>query len=86
MPTPSNSVNEASSSSSKIDVVSQVAITNINPAGLTISLKLSRENFMLWKTQLLLVLAAYDLVTLLDQDPPMVSYVDKDGKICPNPT
>ena len=30
---------------------------------------------------MLLVLAAYDLVTLLDQDPPM----DKDGKLCPNP-
>ena len=39
----------------------------------------------MWKTQLLPVLAAYDLVTLLDQDPPMVSYVDKDGRICPNP-
>ena len=33
------------------------------------------------------MLAAYDLVTLLDQDPPMVSYffLDKDGRICPNP-
>ena len=85
MATPSNSVDEASSSSSEIAVASQVAIANINPAGLTISLKLSRENFLLWKTQLLPVLAAYDLVTLLDQDPPMVSYVDKDGRICPNP-
>ena len=73
MATPSNSVDEASSSSSEIAVIPQVAIANINPAGLTISLKLSRDNFLLWKTQLLPVLAAYDLVTLLDQDPPMVS-------------
>ena len=85
MATPSNSIDEVSSSSLEIAVASQVAIANINPAGLTISLKLSRENFLLWKTQLLPVLAAYDLVTLLDQDPPMVSYVDKDGRICPNP-
>ena len=42
-------------------------------------------NFLLWKTQLLPVLAAYYLVTLVDQDPPMVSYLDKDEKICPNP-
>ena len=32
------------------------------------------------------MLAAYDLVTLLDQDLPMVSHWDKDGRICPNPT
>ena len=74
MATPSNSVDEASSSSSKITVVPHVAIDNINPASLTISLNLSRDNFLLWKTQLLSMLAAYDLVTLLDQDPPMVSY------------
>ena len=85
METPSNSVDEASSSSSEIAVVPHVAIANINPAGLTISLKLSRDNFLLWKTQLLPVLAAYDLVALVDQDPPMVSHVDKDGRICPNP-
>ena len=85
MATPSNSVDEASSSSSEIAVVPHVAIANINPAGLTISLKLSRDNFLLWKTQLLPVLAAYDLVALLDQDPPMVSHVDKDVRICPNP-
>ena len=85
MATPSNSVDEASSSSSEIVVVPHVAIANINPTGLTISLKLSRDNFLLWKTQLLPVLAAYDLVTLLDQDPPMVSHLDKDDRICPNP-
>ena len=86
MATPSNSVDEASSSSTETIFVPHVAIANINPARLTISLKLSRDNFLLWKTQqLLLVLAAYDLVTLLDQDTPMVSYLDKDGKLCPNP-
>ena len=62
-----------------------VAIANIYRAGLTISLKLTRDNFLLWKTLLLPVLAVYDLVTLLDQDPPMVSYLDKDGKLCPTP-
>ena len=85
MATPRNSIDEASSSSSEIAVVRHVAIANINAAGLTISLKLSRDNFLLWKTQLLPLLAAYDLVTLLDQDPLMVSHVDKDGRICPNP-
>ena len=84
MATPSNSVNEASSSSSKIVVVPHVAIASISHAGLTISLKLSKDNFILLKTQLLPVPAAYDLVTLLDQDPPMVPYLDKDGRIYPN--
>ena len=85
MATPSNSVDEASSSSSEITVIPHIAIAYINPAGFTISLKFSRDNFILWKTQFMLVLAAYDLVTLLDQDPPMVSHLDKDGRICPNP-
>ena len=66
MATSSNSVDEASSSSTKTAIVPHVTIANINLAGLTISLKLSRDNFPLWKTQLLPVLAAYDLVTLLD--------------------
>ena len=39
---------------------------------------------MLWKTQLLCVLVTYDLMGLLDQDPPPLSYTDKDGKFCPN--
>ena len=83
MATPSNSLDEASSSSSEIAVIPQVAIANINPAGLTISLKLSRDNFLLWKTQLLPMLAAYDLVTLLDQDPPMVSMWTKMAESAP---
>ena len=62
-----------------------VAIANIHPAGLTISLKLIMDNFILCKTELLPVLATYDLATLLDKDPPMVSYLDKDDRICPNP-
>ena len=35
--------------------------------------------------KLLHVLAAYDLMDLLDQDPPPLSYIEKDGTICPNP-
>ena len=86
MATPRNLINEASFSSlMETSVLPQVAIANINPAGLTISLKLTRDNFLLWKTQLLPILVVYDLVTLLDQDPPMLSYLGKDGKLCPNP-
>ena len=65
--------------------IASVAIANINPAGLTLPLKLTKENFLLWKTQLLPILASYDLMDLLDQDPPPLSYTDKDDKVCPNP-
>ena len=27
----------------------------------------------------------YDLMDLLDQDPPPLSYIDKYDKVCPNP-
>ena len=65
--------------------IATVAIANINPVGLTLPLKLMKENFLLWKTQLLPVLAAYDLMDLLDQDTPPLSYTDKDDTVCPNP-
>ena len=65
--------------------IASVVIANINLTGLTLPLKLTKENFLLWRTQLLLVLASYDLMDLLDQDPQPLSYTDKDDKVCPNP-
>ena len=64
--------------------IATVVIANINLAGLTLFLTLTIENFLLWKTQLLPILVAYDLMDLLDQDPPPLSYTDKDDKVCPN--
>ena len=64
--------------------IATIAIANINLANLTLPLQLTKKNFMLWKTQLLPVLVAYDLMDLLDQDPPPLCYTDKDDKVCPN--
>ena len=64
--------------------IATVVIANINTGGLTLPLKLTKEKNLIWKTQLLLVLAAYDLMDLLDQDPPPLSYKDKYFKFCPN--
>ena len=64
--------------------IATVVIANINLADLTLPLQLTKKNFMLWKTQLLPVLVAYDLMDLLDQDPPPLCHTDKDDKFCPN--
>lgn len=63
----------------------QVAIANINPSGLIISLKLTRDNFLLWRTQLLPILAVYEQMDHIEQDPLEVSSMTKDGQIFPNP-
>ena len=65
--------------------VQTVAMDNINPAGLMVSTKLTRDNFLLWKTQLLPLLAAYQLADLLYQDPPMISSLNEQGQSCSNP-
>lgn len=69
----------------KARTASSVTIANINLTGLTLSLKLTRENFLLWKTQLIPILAAYELMDLLEQDPPAISFLDKERRVCPNP-
>ena len=65
--------------------IATIVIANINLVGLTLPLKLTKEKNFVWKTQLLPILAAYDLMDLVDQDPPPLSYTDKDDKVCPKP-
>ena len=64
----------------------QIATSGINPSGLTVSLKLTRDNFLLWRTQILPVLAAYDVMDHIDQDPPEKFSLNKDGQTCVNPS
>ena len=59
-------------------------MANINPAGFMVSIKLSRDNFLLWKTQLLPLLAAYQLTDLLYQEPPTISSLNEQGQSCSN--
>ena len=65
--------------------VQTVAMAIINPAGLMVSIKLTRDNFLLWKTQLLPLLVAYQLTYLLYRDPPMISSLNEQGQFCSNP-
>ena len=62
----------------------QIVTTGINPSGLTVSLKLTRDNFLLWRTQILHVLATYDVMDHIDQDPPEMSILNQ-GQSITNP-
>ena len=55
------------------------------PSGLTVSLKLTRDNFLLWHTQILPVLAAYDVMDNIEQDPPDMSILNQEGQSITNP-
>ena len=68
------------------NISQQISTAGINPSGLTISLKLTRDNFLLWRTQILPVLAAYDVMDHIEQDPPEKSSLNKDGQTCMNPS
>ena len=54
--------------------------------GFHLPIKLTRENFLLWKTQLLPLLNCYDLAHILTQEPPISTQLDSQGKISVNPT
>ena len=58
----------------------KITIADINPSGLIVSLKLTRDNFLLWRTQILPFLAAYDVMDHIEQDPPEMSNLNKDGQ------
>ena len=62
----------------------QISTAGINPSGLTVSLKLTRENFFLWGTQILPILAAYEVMDYIEQDPPEMSCLNKDGQTSMN--
>ena len=64
----------------------QISTSRINPSGLTVSLKLSKDNFLLWHTKILPNLAAYDVMDHIEQDPPEKSSQNKDGQTCMNPS
>ena len=63
----------------------QISAVDINHSGLTVSLKLTRDNFLLWRTQILPVLAAYEVTDHIEKDPPEMSSLNKDGQACINP-
>ena len=54
--------------------------------GLHVPIKLTRENFLLWKTQIFPLLNYHDLAHILTQDPPISTQLDDHGGITVNPT
>ena len=60
--------------------------TTPHRTGFHLPIKLTRENFLLWKTQLLPLLNCYDLAHILTQEPPISTQLDSQGKISVNPT
>ena len=75
--------------------ISSMAITspgvnNIFPStgtmiGLNVPIKLTRENFLLWKTQLFPILNCNDLTHILTQDPPVPAATNSANNIIENP-
>ena len=63
----------------------QIAAAGINPSSLTVSLKLSRNNFLLWRAQILLVLAVYHVMDHIEQDPLEMFILNQDGQSSMNP-
>ena len=53
--------------------------------GLHVPIKLTRDNFLLWKTQIFPLLNFHDLAHILTQDPPISTQFDDQGGITVNP-
>ena len=64
----------------------QISTASINLLGLNVSLTLTRDNFFLWRTHIFPVLAAYELMDRIEQDPLEISNLNKDGRTSMNPT
>ena len=56
----------------------QISTIGINHSGLTVSLKLTRDKF-------LHVIAAYEVMDHIEQDPQEISSLNKDGQTSMNP-
>ena len=63
--------NETSSTAITNPGVSNLFPSTGSTIGLNIPIKLTRENFLLWKTQLFPILNCNDLAHILTQDPPV---------------
>ena len=49
--------------------------------GLRVPIKLTRENFLLWKTQIFPLLNYHDLAHILTQDPPISTQLDDGSEV-----
>lgn len=56
-----------------------------NSIGLHIPIKLTRENFLLWRTQLFPLLNCHDLAHILTQEQPIAMQSNAQGEITVNP-
>lgn len=54
--------------------------------GMSIPLKLTKDNFLLRQMQLLLLLSSCSLDHLLEEEAPTINIVDEDGMLIPKPT
>ena len=62
-------------------------LTSIAPhlVGFHVPIKLTRDNFLLWKTQIYPLLNYHDLAHILTQDPPISTQLADQGRITVNP-
>ena len=77
---PSDNVRSESSKA----IVTSTAIAP-HSVGFHIPIKLTRDNFLLWKTQIFPWLNYHDLGHILTQDPPISTQLDDHGGITVNP-
>ena len=59
-------------------------LTAPHSVGLHVPIKLTRDNFLLWKTQPFPLLNCHDLAHILMQDPPISTQLDDEGGIVIN--
>ena len=59
-------------------------LTTPHSVGHHVPIKLTRDNFLLWKTQLLPLLNCHDLSHILTQDPPISTQLNDQGGIVVN--
>ena len=58
--------------------------TTTHLVGFQVPIKLTRENFLLWKTQLFPLLNYHELAHILIQEPPISTHIDDHGGIIVN--
>ena len=79
----SSSTSESNKSEGNKTIVS-LQPTTPHSVGLHVPIKLTRDNFLLWKTQLFPLLNCHDLAHILMQDPPVSTQLDDQGGVVVN--
>ena len=82
---PRQMANETLSTAIACPGVNNVFPSTGSTIGLNVPIKLTRDNFLLWKTQLFPILNCNDLAYILTQDPPILTAANSANNVTENP-